>query len=426
MTSLEARICANNSSPLSPPGAPKDPAQQRAQKKEEHQILDLSPSTSCAPLSGDLEEQQGASSAEARFVSDDSDVSVVPAIALGWSTLCCLLGSTRTGVRKKFSSGAMPQHADRQGLLRQGQSPRDEKDDSGYGVTDEFTGSGDSFDSSSSSHDRRCKRSCSGGGLLAMTSALSLGTREPGFRHRLDGSSSTETIPCYSSRPHSWRRGLRGVSQAQGTQHQAQSTCSSDNCACTCCPKCHGHDATAPAVEPLPPHVMAALKSATGFNLRRIHDWHSAFQSDCPEGEMRAEDFVHLFRFFHPDGSADGWARHLFRSFDYEQLNKLDFKRFLYMMSVIRRGTLAQHICWAFDLYDVDHVGLITKPGLTDVLECVQKVAGYEVGGCGAEELATTFLLQSNKHGFEVVDLQQFMEAVMEDDFMLKIALDLV
>ncbi|XP_065197961.1 uncharacterized protein LOC135829483 [Sycon ciliatum] len=172
--------------------------------------------------------------------------------------------------------------------------------------------------------------------------------------------------------------------------------------------------------------ALMSLKDVTRFSSSKLREWRDAFHGDCPSGVMRERDLVSLFQYFHPDGTAQQWAKHLFRSFDSEQTGNVDFNRFIYMLSLIRRGTIAQHVCWAFDLYDVHHRGYITHRGMTDVLESIQRVSGYNVGGADASDLAHTFLRVASAYGDEVVNLQQFLSAVLQDDFMVKVALDLV
>ena len=172
--------------------------------------------------------------------------------------------------------------------------------------------------------------------------------------------------------------------------------------------------------------VALYLKTATGFSLKSIHFWHDAFYSDCPHGEMDLGDFVALFKRYYKDGEADAWAQHLHRSMDYEQRGRFNFNRFLSMIAIVRKGTFPQHVAWTFDLYDVDHVGLITVGGMTEVLRSIQRISCYLIGGMEAEDLARRFLRRANKHGFEVIDLEQFMAAVNEDDFMIQLALDVV
>ena len=49
-------------------------------------------------------------------------------------------------------------------------------------------------------------------------------------------------------------------------------------------------------------------------------------QKDCPNGQLTREKFLEVYSSFFPQGEADKFCEHVFRTFDADNSGKIDFK----------------------------------------------------------------------------------------------------
>ena len=109
------------------------------------------------------------------------------------------------------------------------------------------------------------------------------------------------------------------------------------------------------------PRDLNELSRTTTFSQQEIKAYYKEFKKNSKTGTMTVSDFKQLYSNFFPDGDSSEFAEHTFRVFDENGDGVLDFRELIVSMSVMKRGEVDERLKWAFNMYDIDGNGYITR-----------------------------------------------------------------
>lgn len=124
---------------------------------------------------------------------------------------------------------------------------------------------------------------------------------------------------------------------------------------------------------------LKSLKQATYFDKRELQQWYKGFIRDCPSGQLSEEEFIKVFKQFFPFGDPVDYCHYLFKVFDVDQNNFIDFKEFIVALSITARGSMDQKISWSFKLYDQKKSKSLDYEDILLVVNAVYKMIGSMV-----------------------------------------------
>ncbi|KAG1941513.1 Kv channel-interacting protein 2-like [Pimephales promelas] len=109
------------------------------------------------------------------------------------------------------------------------------------------------------------------------------------------------------------------------------------------------------------PEGLEALQEETRFSKTELQFLYRAFKNECPSGVVDEDIFKLIYSQFFPQGDSTSYAHFLFEAFDTNKNGCLSFQEFVAGLSLILRGSMYDRLNWAFNFYDNDKDGFITK-----------------------------------------------------------------
>ncbi|XP_025906559.1 Kv channel-interacting protein 2 isoform X3 [Nothoprocta perdicaria] len=130
-----------------------------------------------------------------------------------------------------------------------------------------------------------------------------------------------------------------------------------------------------------------------------------------------------LYRGF-KNGDSSTYATFLFNAFDTDHDGSVSFEDFVSGLSIILRGTIDDRLNWAFNLYDLNKDGCITKEEMLDIMKSIYDMMGKYTYPAMREEAprehVENFFQKMDRNKDGVVTIEEFLESCQKDENIMR------
>ncbi|XP_032850107.1 Kv channel-interacting protein 2 isoform X6 [Tyto alba] len=206
------------------------------------------------------------------------------------------------------------------------------------------------------------------------------------------------------------------------------------------------------------PEGLEQLQEQTKFTRKELQVLYRGFKNECPSGIVNEENFKQIYSQFFPQGGecpspcpawvplwgggGVGWchtapphtvrlppdsstyATFLFNAFDTDHDGSVSFEDFVSGLSIILRGTIDDRLNWAFNLYDLNKDGCITKEEMLDIMKSIYDMMGKYTYPAMREEAprehVENFFQKMDRNKDGVVTIEEFLESCQKDENIMR------
>ncbi|KAM7009911.1 A-type potassium channel modulatory protein KCNIP2-like [Tautogolabrus adspersus] len=168
------------------------------------------------------------------------------------------------------------------------------------------------------------------------------------------------------------------------------------------------------------PERIDRLVQQTSFSRKELQVLYRGFKNECPSGVVNEETFKSIYSQFFPHGDSSMYAHFLFEAFDTHNNGSVSFEDFVLSLSIILRGSITDKLNWAFNLYDLNKDGCITREEMTDIMNSIYDMMGKytypNMRDSAPKDHVDNFFQKMDKNNDGVVTIEEFLETCQKDE----------
>ncbi|EJW01639.1 hypothetical protein EDEG_03814 [Edhazardia aedis USNM 41457] len=103
------------------------------------------------------------------------------------------------------------------------------------------------------------------------------------------------------------------------------------------------------------------LSKFSHFNPHDVIFWYKSFEREFPNNLITLHDLEKIFKDLFPFGNCKLFVKHLFRTINIGNTQKIDFNELFIAFSILTKGSKFEKLRWIFRFYDIDNDGVVSK-----------------------------------------------------------------
>uniref|UniRef100_A0A3B4X943 Kv channel-interacting protein 4 n=1 Tax=Seriola lalandi dorsalis TaxID=1841481 RepID=A0A3B4X943_SERLL len=162
------------------------------------------------------------------------------------------------------------------------------------------------------------------------------------------------------------------------------------------------------------PEGLEQLEAQTRFSRKELQILYRGFKNECPSGVVNEETFKDIYAQFFPQGGLCPLLCFVFPAC-------VDF---VMGLSILLRGSVQEKLNWAFNLYDINKDGYITKEEMLDIMKAIYDMMGKCTYPVLKEETprqhVEVFFQKMDKNKDGVVTIDEFIDCCQNDENIMR------
>ncbi|XP_018415262.1 PREDICTED: guanylyl cyclase-activating protein 2 [Nanorana parkeri] len=162
------------------------------------------------------------------------------------------------------------------------------------------------------------------------------------------------------------------------------------------------------------------------IDVEELQEWYKKFVVECPSGTLFMHEFKRFFGVQDNQEAAD-YVEHMFRAFDKNGDNTIDFLEYVAALNLVLRGKLEHKLKWTFKVYDRDGNGCIDKTELLEIVESIYKLKKVCRQGqddriplLSPEQVVDRIFQLVDENGDGQLSLDEFIDGARKDKWVMK------
>lgn len=176
------------------------------------------------------------------------------------------------------------------------------------------------------------------------------------------------------------------------------------------------------------PERIEDLCRSTKFTRQELKFMYQGFKQVCPTGLVHENTFRDIYAQFFPQGDVSQYAHYLFQAFDQDHNGTITFQDFVVGLSALSRGAPVDKLRWAFQLYDLNKDGIISRDEMLDIIVSIHSLVGNSGSASGGDDDDPDSVRDHANRVFQKLDLNQdgvvtfdeFIETCLKDENVMK------
>ncbi|XP_053721323.1 guanylyl cyclase-activating protein 2-like [Synchiropus splendidus] len=163
-------------------------------------------------------------------------------------------------------------------------------------------------------------------------------------------------------------------------------------------------------------------ENAEQIDIKALQDMYRRFVTECPSGLL----FLHEFkRFFGVEttGEASDYAECMFRAFDTNGDNTIDFLEFVAALNLVFRGDLEHKLRWSFKVYDKDNNGYVDRSELRSIITSIYRIKAGSNSDVNlqstVDETVDRIFQAVDSDGDGTINMEEFIRGAQQDPWVL-------
>ncbi|XP_028654963.1 guanylyl cyclase-activating protein 2 [Erpetoichthys calabaricus] len=161
------------------------------------------------------------------------------------------------------------------------------------------------------------------------------------------------------------------------------------------------------------------------IDVAELQEWYKKFVVECPSGTL----FMHEFKGFFgvsENQELSEYIENMFRAFDKNGDNTIDFLEYVAALNLVLRGKLEHKLRWTFKMYDKDGNGCIDKTELLEIVESIyrlKKACHADTDDCHLltpDQVVDRIFQLVDENGDGQLSLDEFIDGARRDKWVMK------